>query len=115
MLLKSLLSSCLILGLGAASVLPRVTSSKATPGCVNGPSCRACWGDFNVATDSEEVWPKTGKTVYYSLNITNQTMSPDGTPRDMLVINGQYPGPTLVADWGDTLEIDVTNSMQDNG
>ncbi|KAJ4373225.1 laccase, multicopper oxidase, benzenediol:oxygen oxidorectuctase [Neocucurbitaria cava] len=33
----------------------------------------------------------------------------------MLVVNGQYPGPTIVADWGDDLEITVTNSLQNNG
>ncbi|KAJ9627644.1 laccase, multicopper oxidase, benzenediol:oxygen oxidorectuctase [Taxawa tesnikishii (nom. ined.)] len=27
-------------------------------------------------------------------------MSPDGTPRLVMAINGQYPGPTLYADWG---------------
>jgi FtsP/CotA-like multicopper oxidase with cupredoxin domain len=42
-------------------------------------------------------------------------MSPDGTPRLMQVFNGQYPGPEIVADWGDTLQITVKNSLKDNG
>ncbi|KAH8594958.1 Cupredoxin [Bisporella sp. PMI_857] len=33
----------------------------------------------------------------------------------MLLINGTYPGPTLVADWGDDLEITVINRLSDNG
>ncbi|CZT13380.1 hypothetical protein WAI453_013597 [Rhynchosporium graminicola] len=84
--------------------------------CENGPQSRSCWmGDFTVETDSEERWPVTGKTVHYDLNISNMTLSPDGVPRQGLYINGQYPGPLLTANWGDMLEIDVTNSMQDNG
>ena len=33
----------------------------------------------------------------------------------MLTVNGQYPGPTIEADWGDILQITVKNQMQDNG
>ncbi|PQE32229.1 multicopper oxidase protein [Rutstroemia sp. NJR-2017a WRK4] len=42
-------------------------------------------------------------------------MAPDGTPRWMLVINGSYPGPTITANWGDTLEITVVNEMENDG
>ncbi|EKD18347.1 uncharacterized protein L3040_006778 [Drepanopeziza brunnea f. sp. 'multigermtubi'] len=84
--------------------------------CKNSPTSRACWiQDYTVATDSEMHWPKTDKTVRYKLEITNKTLSPDGRPRQMLVVNGQYPGPVITADWGDMLQIEVTNHMQDNG
>src|ERR1700761_7829087 len=43
------------------------------------------------------------------------TLSPDGTPREMIVFNGQYPGPTIEADWGDTIQITVQNNLPDNG
>lgn len=33
----------------------------------------------------------------------------------MMLFNGQYPGPTLEADWGDTLKITVINKLPDNG
>jgi len=33
----------------------------------------------------------------------------------VLAVNGQIPGPTITADWGDTLVINVKNSMQHNG
>lgn len=32
-----------------------------------------------------------------------------------MVINGQYPGPTVVADWGDIIEVSVTNHLERNG
>lgn len=31
------------------------------------------------------------------------------------LINGQYPGPTIRAKWGDTIVVNVKNSMKDNG
>lgn len=57
-----------------------------------------------------------GKTVTYDLTITNSTCNPDGHgERLCLLINGQYPGPTIRASWGDQLVINVHNQMQDNG
>lgn len=41
-------------------------------------------------------------------------LAPDGFSREMMVINGQYPGPTIEANWGDILEITVTNSLATN-
>lgn len=49
------------------------------------------------------------------LDITNTTMAFDGVARPVMVINGQYPGPTIEANWGDTLEIHVKNSLTNNG
>jgi len=44
------------------------------------------------------------------------TCNPDGNgDRLCLLINNQYPGPTIRATWGDQLVINVKNSMQDNG
>jgi FtsP/CotA-like multicopper oxidase with cupredoxin domain len=51
----------------------------------------------------------------YDLDISNITLAPDGTPRYVLAVNGQFPGPTIIADWGDILEITVTNSLTTNG
>jgi hypothetical protein len=114
MLLTSLLPCWLAFGLSAASVLPlnpqlvsnsvrrgSPSSGSRKPhryGCENGPESRDCWsGGFSIDTDSEEEWPNTGKTVKYSFEVTEKTLSPDGTPRDMIVVNGQYPGPTIFA------------------
>jgi FtsP/CotA-like multicopper oxidase with cupredoxin domain len=33
----------------------------------------------------------------------------------MLVFNGQFPGPAIVANWGDTIQVSVTNNLPDNG
>jgi FtsP/CotA-like multicopper oxidase with cupredoxin domain len=50
-----------------------------------------------------------------NLEVSKMRLSPDGVPRDMMVFNGQYPGPTIVADWGDTIQVTVTNNLPDNG
>ncbi|KAL9106234.1 MAG: hypothetical protein Q9227_008702 [Pyrenula ochraceoflavens] len=51
----------------------------------------------------------------YWLDITNTTASPDGFERQALLVNGSLPGPTIEANWGDTIVVHVTNSMQNNG
>ncbi|KAF2137677.1 multicopper oxidase [Aplosporella prunicola CBS 121167] len=93
------------------------TSRVADPACTNGPLSRSCWAPgFSIATDFDAKWPDTGKTVTASLEITNTTCNPDGHgDRVCLLFNNQYPGPTIVANWGDTISVTVKNSMQSNG
>lgn len=57
-------------------------------------------------------------TKKYNLEISNVTRPQlDGSPgsRQFQLINGQYPGPTIRAKWGDTVVINVKNNLQDNG
>ncbi|EHK97129.1 putative Laccase [Glarea lozoyensis 74030] len=70
---------------------------------------------FNANTDSETQWPVTGVEKFYDLHISKKTLSPDGNAKEMLVINGQYPGTLIQAQWGDRLTITVYNDMTDNG
>jgi hypothetical protein len=92
------------------------TTSSVTPNCVNGPTSRGCWGNgFNINTDREVSWPNTGNTVSYTFHIQNITLSPDGTPKQVLAVNGQIPGPTIEANWGDMIQVTVYNDMQNNG
>jgi|SRR5579859_2627049 len=42
-------------------------------------------------------------------------MAPDGVPRQMFVYNGQFPGPLIEANWGDTIVVHVTNNLKNNG
>ncbi|KAF9635593.1 putative laccase-1 precursor protein [Lasiodiplodia theobromae] len=42
-------------------------------------------------------------------------MAPDGVKRLIMAVNGQYPGPTLIADWGDIMVVNVKNSLENNG
>ena len=99
-----------------ASTTSAEVTSTPTPTCVNTATRRDCWsGGFDVNTDFDTHWPNTGKTVSYDFTITNTTLAPDGFSRQVLAINGQYPGPTIYANWGDIISVTVHNKMQDNG
>ncbi|KAF2089562.1 multicopper oxidase [Saccharata proteae CBS 121410] len=93
------------------------TSRVADSSCTNGPLTRSCWSNgYSIATDFDAKWPTTGVTRNYNLEMTNITCSPDGGPsRPCLVFNGGIPGPTLYANWGDTVSVTVKNSMPSNG
>ena len=56
--------------------------------------------------------PENGVTRRYNFNIYRIKLSPDGYEKDMTAINGQYPGPLIEANWGDWIEVTVTNSIK---
>lgn len=63
-----------------------------------------CWdGTHDLQTNSYEEAPHTGVVREYWFDITNTTMAPDGVERMVLAVNGSVPGPTIIADWGDTV------------
>ena len=84
---------------------------------------RGCWlenphvGRIGIETDYEnEALAPVGITRKYFLNLTDATIAPDGTPNTAAkLFNGTYPGPWIQACWGDTIEVEVLNSMKDNG
>lgn len=107
-------------------LMPRQTSSAASPAtttavadssCKNGAFTRSCWSNgYSLATDFDTKWPTTGVTVKYNLEITNTTCNQDGHGEKLcMLINNQYPGPTITANWGDYIQVTVKNSLQDNG
>ncbi|WQF88530.1 Putative multicopper oxidase, second cupredoxin domain-containing protein [Colletotrichum destructivum] len=76
----------------------------------------SCWdGTHDLSTNWYEEAPKTGVVREYWFDVTNTTMAPDGVERMVLSINGSVPGPTIIADWGDTVVVHVKNSLQNNG
>jgi hypothetical protein len=117
--------------LAALAILASLTQAVALPledstptpieerdaACTHGPSTRACWSNgYSIATDFDLKFPVTGVIVRYNLVITNGTCNPDGGgERQCFLINGQYPGPPITANWGDRLQITVQNNLADNG
>lgn len=53
--------------------------------------------------------------IQFNLEVTEQSYAPDGHKRNMLLVNGQFPGPTIEANWGDTIQVTVKNSIKGNG
>ncbi|KAK4632151.1 Laccase-2 [Fulvia fulva] len=76
---------------------------------------RSTWCDYDLSTNYYEEVPDTGVTREYWFEVTNSTLAPDGISRIVLSINGSVPGPTIYADWGDTVTVHVTNSLTNNG
>ena len=55
--------------------------------------------------------PDTGVTRYYNFTITRGITAPDGYPKSGLLINDQFPGPMIEANWGDMIEVTVQNEI----
>ncbi|KAF2807959.1 laccase Lcc4 [Mytilinidion resinicola] len=92
------------------------TASAAVATCDgNTASDRSVWCDYDTSTNYYTDGPTTGVTVEYWLEVTNTTLAPDGFERIVLAVNGTVPGPTIEANWGDTVVIHVTNSLANNG
>jgi FtsP/CotA-like multicopper oxidase with cupredoxin domain len=50
----------------------------------------------------------------FDLTLTWEKHAPDGFERDMILINGQFPGPLLEMDEDDYVEVKVHNKMPFN-
>ncbi|KUJ17361.1 laccase [Mollisia scopiformis] len=101
--------------LSTAFAAPASTSNQLSKRCTNSATDRSCWGDYDLSTNYYETVPDTGVTREYWFDIQNGTASPDGYERLVLTVNGSFPGPTIIAGWGDTVVVHVTNSMENNG
>ncbi|KZM18436.1 laccase, multicopper oxidase, benzenediol:oxygen oxidorectuctase [Ascochyta rabiei] len=105
--------------LAYASAIPTSLVERQDGACTNTARTRNCWSDgYSIATDFDAKSPPDGTTVTYNLEISNVTKPHlDGSAgsRQFQLINGQYPGPTIRAKWGDTIVVNVKNNMQDNG
>lgn len=43
-------------------------------------------------------------TRYYDFTIRRETIAPDGFSKPSILINGQFPGPLIEANWGDEIQ-----------
>ncbi|KAI1258752.1 laccase [Xylariaceae sp. FL1019] len=109
------MSSLLRFAVIVASVLARI--GHAGEIC-NTATNRGCWSSgFDINTDYESATP-SGVTRSYSWVIEEleNWLAPDGELKNRtMLINGVYPGPTITADWGDTISVTVTNKLTVNG
>ncbi|KAF3919783.1 Laccase [Dactylellina cionopaga] len=66
--------------------------------------------DFTNAIDI--IFTKYFLDLKYTVEISYKDISPDGyLKKKAMVINGTYPGPTLHAFWGQTIELTVINKL----
>lgn len=50
----------------------------------------------------------------FELNLTWATGAPDGVERQQILVNDQFPGPPLIFDEGDEVEVTVNNFLPVN-
>lgn len=64
----------------------------------DGPHVRPPWGDMTaIGSSPYKDFPKLGVTRHYSFNISRSVIAPDGYEKDVLLINGAFPGPLIEA------------------
>ena len=49
--------------------------------------------------------------VHFPLHLTWEKGAPDGNLRDMIYVNGQFPGPELRLHYGDSVEVDILKKL----
>ncbi|KIX96559.1 uncharacterized protein Z520_07825 [Fonsecaea multimorphosa CBS 102226] len=70
------------------------------------------WGDRTASgTNPYTSAPVTGVVRSYNFEISRGYLAPDGVELEVLYVNGGFPGPTIEANWGDTIQVTVTNSI----
>jgi len=95
--------SLLLLLVGASRAFSAALGPRATA-CVNSVSDRSCWNEgYDLSTNYYDEVPDTGVVREYWFDIENTTAAPDGVEIPVQLVNGSYPGPTIIADWGDTV------------
>src|SRR5687767_15807027 len=94
-----------------ASAAPNAALGRRAACDGNTASTRNEWCDYSISTDYWTEPVDTGVTREYWFDLTDVTMAPDGVSRSAMAVNGSIPGPTIFADWGDTVTVYVTNSM----
>ncbi|KAI1173497.1 laccase [Nemania sp. FL0916] len=84
----------------------------------NTASDRACWSSgFDINTDYESSTPSgVARSFTFTIKEFANWTAPDGEVKTgAMLINGMYPGPTIIADWGDTITVTVNNKLTVNG
>lgn len=66
---------------------------------------------YSVSTNPSERAPTTNVIREYDFTIRRGFVAPDGVNKSVILINDQFPGPTIEANWGDTIQVKVTNQI----
>ncbi len=70
------------------------------------------WGKLtDTGTNPYDGYPKTGVVRHYEFTVSRGFIAPDGYVRDVLLVNGAFPGPLIEANWGDTIVVRVNNNI----
>lgn len=94
-----------VLGTFLAAVLPLFLTNNPLP---NGFP----WGTLTASGTSPYTQsPTTGIIRSYDFTVSRGAISPDGYQREVLLVNGAFPGPTIEANWGDSIQVTLHNNI----
>ncbi|EPE08383.1 multicopper oxidase [Ophiostoma piceae UAMH 11346] len=95
------------------SVLGTPLAPELPPFLTNNPLPQGFpWGSLTAnGTNQYTTYPNTGVIRSYDFTISRGTLAPDGYEKSMILINGAFPGPTIEANWGDTIQVTVHNNI----
>ncbi|KAI0477166.1 multicopper oxidase-domain-containing protein [Xylariaceae sp. FL0804] len=116
--LTGIVAGLLLSGFGASAPTAVDVLDVRQASTCNTPTNRACWSNgFNIHTDYEKSTPSGSlKTFHWTVDEIDNWMGPDGRVKEkVMLVNNQYPGPTLEANWGDTIQVTITNNLRTNG
>ncbi|KAK4102864.1 multicopper oxidase [Parathielavia hyrcaniae] len=98
-----------VLGTFVAPPLPLFLPDGPRPGPYRFP-----WGNrTDYGNNPYRDCPTTGVVRRYQLTVSRGIIAPDGYERDVLLVNGAFPGPLIEANWGDIIVVDVHNNITD--
>ncbi|KFY09933.1 hypothetical protein V492_05285 [Pseudogymnoascus sp. VKM F-4246] len=69
------------------------------------------WGLCTAEDTDPRTAPNTGITRHYDFVVRRGEASPDGYLKEVILVNGEFPGPTIEANWGDWIEVRVSNEI----
>ncbi|PCG96276.1 Multicopper oxidase, type 2 [Penicillium occitanis (nom. inval.)] len=118
----TLISSILNATTLAAGLSQHVTNGNSVLGTLDAPRLPKFLTDNPLPhgypwahrTSPKNDVPNTGVFRHYNFDITEGWMMADGVNKTGLYINSQFPGPTIEANWGDTIQVTVTNHIKDS-
>lgn len=94
--------------------MPLVTGQWPLPEPYNLSSWQPTNDWHGLTTDHSNPYksaPFTGAVRHYDLTVSRGRLAPDGVEKDMILVNGQFPGPPIKADWGDWIQVTVHNRI----
>lgn len=97
-----------------APFTPLVTGQWPQPESYNLSSWQPTDNWRGLTTDHSNPYrsaPFTGAVRRYDFTISRGRLAPDGVEKDMILVNGQFPGPPIKADWGDWIQVTVRNQI----
>ncbi|KAI0427776.1 multicopper oxidase-domain-containing protein [Xylaria sp. FL1042] len=90
-----------------APTLPKWISDYSSKSSITIP-----WGDRTSGGSNPYTQaPDTHVTRKYDFNISRGVIAPDGYEKSVILVNGQFPGPLIEANWGDYIEVTVHNNI----